>query len=542
MSAFPASPSDTSVIRAAPCASPCAGATARWVLAATILASSMVFIDATVVNVAVPALQRELAASLADVQWVVESYALFLAALLLAGGAAGDRFGRRRVFALGVALFAAASLACGLAGNVRELIAARAVQGIGGALLVPGSLAIISASFEERVRGKAIGTWSAATALTMALGPVLGGWLIDHASWRAAFFINLPLAIAVLAITPRHVPESRNAQQPGSVDWLGALLVTVGLAGVVYAFIDAPYKGFWDPAIVIPLVAGALALAGFVVVELRHSAPMVPLHLFRSRAFTGANLLTVLLYAALGGALFFVPLNLIQVQGYSTTAAGAALLPMVALLALLSRWSGGLVERHGAIVPLCGGPVIAACGFALFAVPELGGSYWRTFFPAIVVLGLGLAITVAPLTTTVMNSVATRYAGAASGINNAASRIAGLLAVAVFGVIMVPIFERSLHDRLGGAGVTPAAAEAIEVQRNRLAAIELPAGLDPGSRAAAQRAIERAFVTGFRWVMAASALLALAAAASAAVLIGRAGSGVASDAAGRGSPRAPRSS
>ena len=519
MTSFPWTPSDAPAIRAAPCTLPCAPSAARWVLTATILASSMVFIDGTVVNVALPALQRELAASLADVQWVVESYALFLAALLLVGGAAGDRFGRRRVFAWGVALFAAASVWCGLAGSVRELIVARAIQGIGGALLVPGSLAIISASFEERERGKAIGTWSAATAVTMALGPVLGGWLIDHGSWRAAFFINIPLAVAALVLTLRYVPESRNAQSQGAIDWPGALLVTLGLGAVVYALIESPAKGWAHPGILIPLVLGALALAGFVIVETRHPAPMVPLQLFRSRVFTGANLLTFLLYAALGGGLFFVPLNLIQVQDYSATAAGAALLPLVLLLALLSRWSGGLIDRYGA-VPLVAGPAIAACGFALFAVPEVGGSYWRTFFPAIVVLGLGLAITVAPLTTTVMNSVSSTYAGAASGINNAASRIAGVLAVAVFGVIMVPVFNRSLHDRLGGVDIAPAALEAIQAQRSKLGAIEIPASLDPQSRAAAERAVEQAFVMGFRWVMLVCVLLALISAASAWVLIG----------------------
>ena len=481
----------------------------------------MVFIDGTVVNVALPALQRELGASLADVQWVVESYALFLAALLLVGGAAGDRFGRRRVFTLGVASFAVASVWCGLADSVRMLIVARAVQGIGGALLVPGSLAIISASFDEDARGKAIGTWSAATAITMALGPVLGGWLIDHASWRAAFFINVPLAVTVLALALRHVPESRNPQAQGrALDWPGGSLVTLGLGGVVYALIEAPARGWADARIATALVLGVVALAAFIVVEIRHPAPMIPLQLFRSRAFTGANLLTLLLYAALGGGLFFLPLNLIQVQGYSTTAAGAALLPLVVLLALLSRWSGGSIDRYGARLPLVLGPVIAACGFALLAAPGVGGTYWATFFPALVVLGLGMAITVAPLTTTVMNSVATSHAGAASGINNAASRVAGVLAVALFGVVIVPVFDRSLHDRLGGADAAPALIEAIDAQRNKLAAIALPDNIDPRNRAAAERAIGEAFVSGFRWVMLVSSVLALAGALGAWLLIG----------------------
>jgi EmrB/QacA subfamily drug resistance transporter len=520
MTGFFVPPSDAGIIRAAPCASPCPPATAPWILAATILASSMAFIDGTVVNVALPALQRELNASLADVQWVVEAYALFLAALLLVGGAAGDRFGRRRVFLLGVALFALSSVWCGLVGSVRELILARSLQGIGGALLVPGSLAIISASFAEQDRGKAIGTWSGATAITAALGPVIGGWLIDHLSWRAVFFLNIPLAIVVIAIALRHVPESRNPETQGDLDWPGALLVTLGLGGVVYGLIESSSAGWSNARILASILLGILSLAAFVVVEMRRTAPMMPTRLFRSRTFTGANLLTLFLYAALGGSLFFVPLNLIQVQGYSTTAAGAALLPLILLLFVLSRWAGGLVDRYGAKAPLVIGPVIAAAGFALFAVPGVGGSYWVAFFPAALVLGLGMSISVAPLTTTVMNSVDVSFAGAASGINNAASRVAALFAVALFGLIMASIFNRGLHSHLERAELTPALIEAVELQRDKLAAIELPAHMDPREEALARQAIADAFVTGFRWIMLISAVLALASAATALALIG----------------------
>ena len=522
MTGFCPPPSDAGVIRAAPCASPSAPTATPWILAATIVASSMAFIDGTVTNVALPALQREFNASLVDVQWVIEAYALFLSALLLVGGAAGDRFGRRRVFLLGVALFAASSGWCGLASGVRELIVARALQGIGGALLVPGSLAIISASFAEHARGKAIGTWSGATAIASALGPVLGGWLIDHWSWRAVFFINIPLAIVAIAIALRHVPESRNADTQGDIDWTGALLATLGLGGVVYALIESSNGGWSHPGILASLLVGILALIGFVAVEMRAAAPMMPPQLFRSRAFAGANLLTFLLYGALGGSLFFVPLNLIQVQGYSTTAAGAALLPLILLLAVLSRWSGSLIDRYGAKGPLVVGPVLSACGFALFAVPAVGGSYWLTFFPASVVLGLGMAITVAPLTTTVMNSIDVSFSGAASGINNAASRVAGLIAVAAFGLVMASIFNRSLHGQLEGAGLAPAVIAAVEQQRNRLAAIQLPASVSAEEATIVRRAIAEAFVTGFRWIMLLSAALALASAASAWGLIGSA--------------------
>ena len=320
-------PCDEAVILAGPPAAPCDRRLGPWILAATILGSSMVFIDGTVVNVALPALQVALGATAADAQWIVESYALLLAALLLVGGALGDRYGRRRMFAIGVALFAAASVWCGLAVDVGQLITARAAQGVGGALLVPGSLSIISASFAEAERGKAIGTWAGFTAVTAAFGPVLGGWLVENASWQWVFYINIPIALIVLAIVLMRVPESRDESSSGPLDLLGALLATAGLGGLVFGLIEAGALGLGHPRVLVALVIGAASLGGFIVAEARVASPMMPLSLFRSRTFAGANLLTFLLYAALGGTLFFLPFNLIQVQGYTATAAGAAFLP-----------------------------------------------------------------------------------------------------------------------------------------------------------------------------------------------------------------------
>lgn len=489
---------------------PCPENVGRAVLLATILASSMVFIDSSAVNVALPELQREFGATAAQAQWVVESYALFLSALLLLGGVLGDRYGRKRVFLIGTFLFAATSIWCGLAPTIEMLIAARAAQGVAGALLTPASLAIISAAFaDETERGRAIGTWSGFTAITSAFGPVLGGWLVENVSWRWVFFINLPLAAVVVVVALRGVPESRDEQAIG-LDIPGAILATAGLGALVFGLIEGSVRGWADPLVLASLVGGVVGLAGFVVVERRAASPMMPLTLFRSSTFSGVNLLTLLLYGAFGGALFWLPFNLIQVQGYSATAAGAALLPAILLLFALSRWTGGFIGQFGARLPLTIGPAIVAVAFVLFALPGVGGSYWTTFFPAAVALGIGMAITVPPLTTAVMTAVSERQAGTASGINNAVARTASLIAIALFGIVVTTVFDRQLDDQLDAIpNLSPAVREAVDAQRADLAAAQPPAEAAPETAAAIQTAIDESFVAGFRVAMLAAAAAAL---------------------------------
>ena len=484
----------------------------RWVLIAAILGSSMVFLDGSTVNVALPALQDSLDATVVDVQWVVNAYTLFLAALLLTGGALGDRLGRRKVFVVGVVLFTAASVACGLSANVQQLILARGVQGVGGALLTPGSLALVNATHPEDARGRAIGLWSGFSALMSAAGPVVGGWLIDTVSWRWIFFMNVPLALAVIAIAWTRVPESLGGTGRGRIDVVGAALATTGLGGVVFALLESSSRGGGDPLVLGAGLVGVALLAAFVLVERRVEAPMLPLRLFRSRTFVGVNVVTLLIYACLSGLLFFLPMTLIQIRGYGATQAGAATLPFVLLLFALSRWSGGLRDRVGARIPLTLGSVVVAAAFALFAATRTGGGYLLGVAPAVVVLGLGMALVVAPLTTTVMASVHDAFAGTASGVNNAVSRLAGLLAIAVFGVVMVGVFTERLEAGLATTELAPEQRQAVLRDRTDLAALEPPASLSAARRDAVRARVDASFLDGFRIVMASMAALALVAA------------------------------
>ena len=406
----------------------------QWVLIAAILGSAMSFIDSTAVNVSLPVLQRELHATSGQTQWVIEGYALFLSALILLGGALGDLYGRRKVFACGVVLFAGASIACALAGSIEMLIAARCIQGVGGALLTPGSLSLISAAYSGEARGRAIGLWSGFSALTSAAGPIIGGWLTQEFSWRYVFMINIPIAIVVLAVL-HGVPESRDETADRRIDVVGATLATLGLGLLVYGLI-AMNSGRITAEALGTTIVGIAVLGAFVLFERRTRDPMVRCDLFASRDFSAANIYTFFLYTAIGGGFYFVPFVLIDVHHYSPTEAGAALLPFIFIMVVASRWSGGLVARIGARKPLILGAIISGFGFLAFALPGSDGSYWTTFFPAATILGCGGALFVAPLTTTVMNSVSTEHSGVASGVNNAVARTAGLIGVAVLGLVV----------------------------------------------------------------------------------------------------------
>ena len=404
-------------------------------LVAAILGSAMTFIDSTAVNVSLPVIQHELHTTTGQTQWVIEGYALFLSALILPGGALGDIYGRKLIFGVGIVIFALASLACAFANDITVLIVARCIQGIGGALSTPGSLSLISAAYDEQERGRAIGLWSGFSSLTSAAGPVIGGWLTESFSWRYVFVINVPLAVSVLLILALRVPESRDESSDRKVDVIGAALATVGLGLLVYGLIDLN-GGRVSASAIGSTVAGLAALVAFVLFERHTPDPMLRADLFASRAFSVANVYTFLLYAAIGGSLYFVPFVLINVHHYSPAQAGAALLPFIFIMVVSSRWSGGLVTRIGPRTPLLFGSILAGLGFIAYALPGTDGSYWTTFFPAATILGLGGALFVAPLTTTVMDSVGVEHSGVASGVNNAVARTAGLIGVAALGVVV----------------------------------------------------------------------------------------------------------
>jgi EmrB/QacA subfamily drug resistance transporter len=489
----------------------------KWVLAACVLGSSMAFIDSSVVNVALPKMESELETTLAYMTWVINAYTLCMSALLLIGGAAADQIGRRRIFIIGIILFSVASIGCGFAPNVEVLILARAIQGVGAALLIPCSLAIIGAAFSEKERGAAIGVWSGASAIAAGSSPLMGGWLVDHVTWRAIFLINPIIALPTILIALRHVPESIDTEAKKGLDSLGAALAFFGLGSLVYGLITASERGWSSPIVLGAILLGAILLVAFVAAERRSQVPMMPLNVFKSRTFAGVNILALLLYGALGGTMFFLPFLLIQVHGYTATEAGAAFLPFTIILALLSKWGGGLVDRFGARLPLIVGPAIVAGGFALLGVPGTSGSYWTTFFPPMVVLGIGLAVTVAPLTTTVLNSVAQHQTGVASGINNAVAQVASLLLIAILGTVGIATLNRALDRNLANA--TPEVRQIGDMARHGFILPAVPPGTSQQTQEAAHAAVANAFLDTIRHVMVLTAALSLASAAAAALTI-----------------------
>lgn len=516
-----ARPCDEAAIKSTPAARNCADSAKPWVLIATILASSIAYIDESIVNVALPAIETDLATSVVVIQWLVNAYTLCLAAFLLAGGAAGDLFGRRRIFVIGITLFATASLFCGLSSSVMQLILARAIQGIGAAMLIPCSLAIIGATFDESERGKAIGTWAGFSSVAAAVGPLLGGLIVDHFSWRWIFLINPFLALATIWIALYHVPESRDDEAKGPMDWRGSLLAFVALGSLAFGLISAPVSGWTDSTVVIALSAGLLLLGLFIWEEARSPAPILPLGLFRSRAFTAVNLLTLLLYGALGGALFFLPFALIQVEGFSAVLAGAAFLPVTIIMGALSRWSGGLIDRFGARGSLIIGPSIAAFGFGLLALPIGGGSYWAYLVP-IGVLALGMVISAAPITTTVINAVPTHQAGIAAGVDNAVAAVASLLAVAILGALALAFYNDALESHLVGKVASEDVKQAIHNARGQFVTAPALSTVQGSDRQVAQIIIKESLAESIRLIMLLVSLLAFASAACGALIPRRA--------------------
>jgi len=452
----------------------------------------LVFIDGSVVAIALPIMQTELHASGTDAQWVVEGYTLVLSGLMLLCGALADRYGRKRLFITGAIVFAAGSVCCGWAPTINFLLAARILQGLGGTMLAPASLALLGSHFSGAERGRAVGTWSSLTAVAGTIGPVAGGVIIDHFSWRCVFFLNVPLAAAVIAAAFVHLKEVRDEEAARRLDVAGSLFITLALTGVVYAFIDAGMAGWRNAPVIGAMSGGVLSLAAFIVVELRVSNPIVPLALFAQRTFAGVNLLTFLLYAALSGLFYYLPFVLIRVGSYPATNVGIAMLPFLILLVALSRTAGAMTYRFGAKTLLTIGPLISAAGFALFAIVH-GTAYWSAVFGPMALFGVGMGITVAPLTTTMMESVPSQRVGLASGINNAVSRVAALLAVAVLGVVLSAAFNRSLDARLDRLHASMRQRAAVDTQRVRLAGAQMS---DPRL----QRSMLEAYEDGFRTV------------------------------------------
>jgi EmrB/QacA subfamily drug resistance transporter len=482
----------------------------RLTLIATILGSAIVFLDSTVVNVALPAISEGLDVGLAGQQWMVEAYTLALVALLLVGGSLGDQLGRRRIFVIGLLGFGATSILCALAPSGEFLIGARTLQGIAGALLVPGSLAIVAATFDGEARGRAVGTWTAWTGIAIVIGPAGGGALIGLTSWRSIFWINIPLVVVTVLVTLRSVRESRDEDAFRGIDWAGVLLSAIGLGGPVFALIEQPTRGWGDPVVWVPLIGGVVCFGLFILREAVARHPMLPLSLFRIRNFAVANLTTLAAYAGLIAGLFFVGLFLQQVAGYSPLEAGLATTPISILMFFLSPRFGKIASGTGPRLPMSAGPIVAGAGLLLLLRVGSDPSYVGDVLPGLVVFGLGLSATVAPLTATVLDSVDEHHVGIASGVNNGVSRVAGLLAIAVLGAIISASFGSSLDDELAGAPLASAGTQAVSAAKEKPLAVPARGEMSAAEADLVQNAADEASTSSFHLGIGIAGLLMIA--------------------------------
>ena len=479
-------------------------AAGKWIMVSAILASAMAFIDGTALNVVLPSLQKSLNASGADLFWLLNAYLLMLASLILVGGSLGDKLGRKKIFMLGILIFIIGSAACGFAPTVFFLIIFRIIQGIGGALMIPGSLSLISSSINENERGKAIGTWSAITTVVTMGGPILGGTLGDAGLWRYIFFINVPIGLAALIILSLKVNESKDEGADQAVDIAGAIAIALSLALITFGFLRIPAVGFSSPQVYITLFTGAVLLLVFLYIEKNSKHPMMPLHLFSNPTFSGVNLLTFFLYAGLGAGMLFLSLNLVQAQGYSQLQSGLTFLPFTVLMITIARYAGAIADKHGPRLLLIVGPATAGAGLLILSfVKQTSGSaeYWTTFFPGIVVFGLGMSFTVAPLTAAVMGSVSDHLSGTASGVNNALTRISNVFANAIFGAMTVLFFAGALQEQIKAIPLDAKAKQSVMAQAANLGDAKVPAGIDPTNKKTIERAYHESFIYAYANIM-----------------------------------------
>jgi EmrB/QacA subfamily drug resistance transporter len=491
--------------------------TGRWILASTTLASSTVFLLGAAVNVALPSIQSYFNSNIAGIEWVTNAQLLFLATLLLIGGSLGDFFGRKRIFVIGICIFTLASILAGLAPSIGWLIAFQALQGVGSALMVPQSLAIINAYFPESQRGRVIGLWAGISGAIAAIGPFLGGWLIENFSWRAVFFINIPISLAALIIALLFIAESQKSAGR-RLDWQGTLLVFLGLIGIAYGLITGPIEGWSQSLVLAGLIGGVIALIAFFLVERRKREPLIPLQIFQNPLVIGANAVTILLYFSLNGIIFFLILNIQQIQGYTPTAAGLSLLTFTVFVAVFSGPAGGLADKIGPRLQMILGPTVVAAGAALLSALGIHFDYVTNFLPGLALVGIGMALVIAPLTKSAL-MVEPAYSGAASGVNNAVARFAALMAIAVLSAVMLFIFTTHLNKAVDSSTLSQTQQQQILSQSSKLGGIVVPAGFDESARITAESAISSSFIFAFRWAMGVCAFLAAIAAVVAALTI-----------------------